>query len=263
MPFTLAHPAAVLPLRDKWPDGFLALVAGSVGPDIPYFLPSRWADHLPNGHTALTAITVAAPLALALLTAAVALRRALVAPLWGRAQMLAEQVLDRWRHSRRCWIQAIPATIVGCEIHVLWDAFTHNGGWAVLHLPLLAHDLSPFAGYPIEVFRILQYGSSLIGIAFAFVWMRRRLAATPGAHALGPGIAVPAWRPAVLVAVALVSLLVGTNSALRAGRQHASFHRIEYLAATSAVGAFALVYLALGVGIVIARRRHARSPGTR
>jgi hypothetical protein len=34
MPFTLAHPAAVLPFHSKWRTGFLALVIGSLGPDI-------------------------------------------------------------------------------------------------------------------------------------------------------------------------------------------------------------------------------------
>jgi hypothetical protein len=34
MPFTLAHPAAVLPFHSKWRTGFLALMIGSLGPDI-------------------------------------------------------------------------------------------------------------------------------------------------------------------------------------------------------------------------------------
>ena len=37
MPFTLAHPAAVLPLR-RWL-WFPGLVAGAVAPDVGYYLP--------------------------------------------------------------------------------------------------------------------------------------------------------------------------------------------------------------------------------
>jgi hypothetical protein len=111
-----------------------------------------------------------------------------------------------------------------------------------------------------------------------FAWIRRRLANTPGVDAPGgttpafatPGVGaaglragMPAWRPAALLAIALAALLVATHAALRAGQQHAYFHGIEFVAATSALGAFALFYVALGVTIVIARRRPARSAGPR
>ena len=51
MPFTGSHPAAVLPLL-RTPLPASALVAGSVAPDIPFYLPGthpgRWgAEHLP------------------------------------------------------------------------------------------------------------------------------------------------------------------------------------------------------------------------
>lgn len=48
MPFTPAHVAAVLPLRGRWGLPFAALAAGSMSPDLPYFLPftlTRAATH--------------------------------------------------------------------------------------------------------------------------------------------------------------------------------------------------------------------------
>ncbi|TWH75209.1 uncharacterized protein DUF4184 [Modestobacter roseus] len=41
MPFTLAHPAAVLPLL-RTPLAPSALVAGSVAPDLPYYASLQW-----------------------------------------------------------------------------------------------------------------------------------------------------------------------------------------------------------------------------
>ncbi len=40
MPFTLAHPAAVLPVKNKWPHLFngTALILGSMAPDFEYFI---------------------------------------------------------------------------------------------------------------------------------------------------------------------------------------------------------------------------------
>ena len=54
MPFTGSHPAAVLPLlRTSLPAS--ALVAGSIAPDVPFYLPVGlpWATH-----TALAVVTV-------------------------------------------------------------------------------------------------------------------------------------------------------------------------------------------------------------
>ena len=54
MPFTGSHPAAVLPLL-RTPLPASALVAGSIAPDVPFYLPVElpWATH-----TALAVVTV-------------------------------------------------------------------------------------------------------------------------------------------------------------------------------------------------------------
>ena len=65
-------------------------------------------------------------------------------------------------------MHAVPATVLGCEIQVLWDSFTHKTGWMVSHVPALRVNLSPVTEHPFELFRILPYGSSRIGLAFLF-----------------------------------------------------------------------------------------------
>ena len=129
MPFTLAHPAAVLPFFARWRAGFLALVVGSVGPDIPYFLPARIGESMPTSHTILGALTVGTPLSLALVVFQVAARDVLVAPLWGSLRLATLRALEAVRASPASWVQSVPAAAVGCEIHVLWDSFTHRNGW--------------------------------------------------------------------------------------------------------------------------------------
>ncbi|MGH8296134.1 MAG: DUF4184 family protein, partial [Steroidobacteraceae bacterium] len=51
MPFTLAHPAAVLPLRRAPLLRTVPLIIGSMTPDVPYFLPWRIAKYIPQGAT--------------------------------------------------------------------------------------------------------------------------------------------------------------------------------------------------------------------
>ncbi len=48
MPFTLAHPAAVLPLRRLRLLRTVPLIIGAMTPDMPYFLPWRIAKHIPE-----------------------------------------------------------------------------------------------------------------------------------------------------------------------------------------------------------------------
>ena len=67
MPFTISHAAAVLPLR-RGPLVFPALVAGSIAPDLIfflYFLPVRVADR-PFTHSLLGTVVVDVPMALSL-----------------------------------------------------------------------------------------------------------------------------------------------------------------------------------------------------
>lgn len=76
MPFTLSHPAAVLPLL-RPPFVPVALVAGAMAPDVPYFLGTLgiplsagdWYEPFLNAttsHSPLGALTVSLPVTLAL-----------------------------------------------------------------------------------------------------------------------------------------------------------------------------------------------------
>jgi hypothetical protein len=53
--------------------------------------------------------------------------------------------------------------MIGSTTHVVWDAFTHSTGWGVLLLPQLSAMFSVF-GPPVPGYKILQYGSTLLGL---------------------------------------------------------------------------------------------------
>jgi hypothetical protein len=132
VPVTLAHPAAVLPLRALGLP-LSALVIGSMAPDLPVF--SRSWGFYDFTHSAAGVVTVDLAVTLLLLV---------LWDRWGRDALvdtspaLARDRLPRHaRLSRRSWLLAPLAAVVGSITHVVWDAFTHAGRWGVRMVPWL------------------------------------------------------------------------------------------------------------------------------
>ena len=155
MPVTLAHPVAVLPLR-RFGLPMAALVIGSMVPDVPLFL--RWSSGYQVSHSYAGVFTVNLIGALVVLYGWNAfVRDALVdlAPDVVRVRLAA-----RHRLSRRQWLLAPAAAVLGSVTHLAWDAFTHPGRWGVAHVAWLRADLGP-----LPAFKWAQYASGVIGLA--------------------------------------------------------------------------------------------------
>lgn len=152
MPFTLAHPAAVLPLRRfLW---FPGLVAGAVAPDVGYYLPVLPTHDVPGGFVAAAVLLPAGRLLLPSLAA--------LAPEFARARV------PHPGRFRRPLVSAL-SIVAGVLTHLLWDAFTQTDGWFVRRWDWL--DLS-VAG-PHRLYNVIGYVSSLGGTAL-LVWMAAR-----------------------------------------------------------------------------------------
>ncbi|MFL4474961.1 DUF4184 family protein [Paeniglutamicibacter sp. MACA_103] len=177
MPFTLAHPAAVLPFL-RQPFVPIALVAGAMAPDVPYFAlvsstSTAWYAPMLNGansHDFSQILTVGLPLALVL-----------AGFLWLVVKPLRWALPDAWvpdkpalkgrpPTSARVALWTFYSLMLGLLTHLAWDSFTHSYGWVVEHVPLLASE--PFAG--IAVYRLLQHGSTLAGLAILALWYLKR-----------------------------------------------------------------------------------------
>lgn len=173
MPFTLSHPAAVLPLlRAAGARGPLvasALVAGSMAPDVPFFADSLLSGLYGQG--GLTHQWWAVP------TVDVAIAGVLVAGWHGLVRgPLVGLLPDRWAGAAEAltarrsgatraggvvgaaWFAGSAA--LGAATHVGWDAFTHEGRLGVTLLPVLDRTV---AGLPL--YTVLQYGSSALALA--------------------------------------------------------------------------------------------------
>ncbi|MBN1094116.1 DUF4184 family protein [Blastococcus sp. TML/M2B] len=206
MPFTPSHAAAALPfLRTPLPVS--ALVAGTVAPDLPFYLP--FALPWPT-HTATAVVTTDVLIGLAAwalwhgLLAAPAVR---AAPAALRARVAGVPVGLRSRlasPSRGAW--TLLALAVGAATHVLWDEFTHARRWGPETFPVLAEQWGAMPGY-----RWLQYATSVLGglvlLAWAVRWWRR----TPARTTPPPGRRWP-W-----VLLGTVGVVVGAVAAVPAG----------------------------------------------
>lgn len=184
MPFTLSHPAAVLPmLRGGRPRGPLvasALVAGSLAPDVPYFTDSL--VHGTFGFGAFTHSLPGVPTADVAIAAVLAagwhwlLREPLVALLPGRWADAADAMTaptGRTRGLAGAGRFALSAA-VGAATHVAWDAFTHGGRAGVRLLPLLDREV---LGRPL--YYDLQFGSSVLGLGVVGWYVARTLRTAP------------------------------------------------------------------------------------
>lgn len=162
MPFTLAHPAIVLPFgfkKNPYID-FTALFLGTMAPDFEYFYRFRLIRTV--GHTIAGQFYYNLPVILLL---AIVFHYILKKPLirhlpepynhWYYPFEIEKWSLNTWKR----WVVVIYSGIAGCFTHILWDAFTHGTGYFVQRIPLLRYNI-----FGIPVFSLLQSGSSLIGL---------------------------------------------------------------------------------------------------
>ncbi|NUR84838.1 MAG: DUF4184 family protein [Nonomuraea sp.] len=196
MPFTPSHIAAVLPFMSrKWADPW-ALAIGAMVPDLPIFLPflpeyGYWHSWLGVVTLDLLAVFVLVGLfhlvfrepLISLLPPGLAARAALLAP-------------------TRSIVAVALGGVIGAASHVLWDSFTHSyasiqwGDWL---------EVSVFG--VIRLFRLLQYTSSVVGLAIVLWWAWRGLSRMSAAD-LPDRMRVQSWvRRAVLAACSVGTVL--------------------------------------------------------
>ncbi|MFB9312075.1 DUF4184 family protein [Nocardioides plantarum] len=168
MPFTLAHPALVLPLR-RTGLPMAALVAGSTVPDARLFVP--WLGTYDHSHSLVGIVTIDLALALVLLAVWVWVVRDVlvdVAP-----DVVRERLEPRSRLSSTAWALAVPAAVIGSATHVGWDAFTHDDRWGTRHVTWLREEHWFWPGYTWA-----QAASGVVGLVIvgwaSVVWVRAR-----------------------------------------------------------------------------------------
>ena len=189
MPFTIAHSVTAKPLHHLSGGRLLlpGLAVGAMAPDFEYLV--HLSAHRTIGHTIPGLFVLCLPSALLVLF----LWHRLVGPVL--ASLLRPGtggLTNGWptlggsrRHcqgdtpcppgraefgpaARFAWLCA--SIVIGSFSHITWDAFTHEGGVFVSLWSGFSHNIGP-GWFP--VYRWLQYGSSVFGMAVLGVWAHR------------------------------------------------------------------------------------------
>jgi hypothetical protein len=166
MPFTISHAAAVLPFTRplaRWRLLSAALI-GSMVPDFGWFMPWRPARFETHSLDAL--LTFCLPVGLASYWMFQLLIRTPV------MELLPPGAYARWHWSEapadyksaKQWLRAACGLLAGAITHLVWDAFTHEGGRGVRMLPMLEEPVVHFEGHALRGMQLVQDLNSLIGL---------------------------------------------------------------------------------------------------
>lgn len=242
MPFTLAHPAAVLPLRGLPYLRTAPLIIGSLVPDLPYFLPAALNHFILDTHTFERSYSTTLALGCVLLAAVFLLRLPLTALMSARARWLCLAALEPFRRHPLEWVFAPVAILLGVWTHLLWDSFTHPDGWMVHRVAALSAPVT-IGSYSGPLCHVLQYLSSVFGLAVLTVWYRR-LPVPPTAPA-EPDAARSASGPLLMLAAAGAILIGAVQATEHFGHSHLIYKTLNVLL-TRSLAWFAVFCLIAG-----------------
>ncbi|MCZ2822611.1 DUF4184 family protein [Modestobacter sp. VKM Ac-2977] len=211
MPFTLAHPAVVLPLL-RTPLVPSALVAGAMAPDLPYYVSLQWIGgdyNLTLTHEWSSVLWVDPIIGSVLLaTFQLLLKGPLLALLppsaGGRAAPAA--LGFRWRSSAALALIAV-SLVVGAATHLAWDELTRSPGhpWALR----------------------LEVAFSVLGGVALLGWLVRWWRATPP-QPVPDGVLLPRpLRTGVAALLAAVAVVAGAVAAMRRLTEIREAYRVD------------------------------------
>jgi hypothetical protein len=177
MPFTLAHPAIVVPLvrpltrRFGKAAIFSSLVIGSMTPDIAFLLPIGVNRH--QSHSLAGLLWCCLPVGFAVYFIYHWWLKSALIDLLPRAGFSR---LHDYAHTRdaiawRLLPRIALCLLIGAATHDVWDSFTHRDSFAVRNLPWLRVHLFSGGGFWIYIYSALQWLCSFAGLGYlAWKW---------------------------------------------------------------------------------------------
>jgi hypothetical protein len=253
MPFTLAHPAAILPLRHFRPLRTVPLIVGATIPDLPYYLPAGLSRYGNETHSLRGSVTTCLLLGFIALALIYLLRLPLTALLSSRARWLCLTALAPYRRPLE-WVVAPLAILIGVWTHLLWDSFTHTDGWMVHRVAALSAPLI-IGSYHGQLCHALQYASSAFGLAAMALWYSRLR--VPHAARAPPGAPRSSVGP-VLLLVTAAAILIGGVQAMEFFTHTHIIYRTLNILLTRSLAWFAALYLLAGT-LVTLQHQHEES----
>jgi hypothetical protein len=254
MPWTFAHPAAVLPLRPLKRLSFGALVIGSISPDVGYYL--GCFNFAAAAHTHRGLVTICLPTGLALIAFVRVLHRPVVGllPRPHRQALLSLPLMPRLTSPMTLWQVSI-SVMIGAMSHVAWDSFTHRAGYFVAIWPALRIPVVVLGTRSIPLFEILQHASTALGVGVLVVayvrWSR-----TIDSSSAALSHFTDRWRCGLLGALAVISMVAALPVAYFVSTSKSGGTNIALLVVRYAISCTMVFAVTLSAASLwIARRR--------
>jgi Domain of unknown function (DUF4184) len=265
MPWTFAHPAAVLPLRSVSRRGlsFCALVVGSMTPDFGFYFGAFSASR--KAHTFWGLFAICLPSGLALLACIRVLHRPIsqLLPSPHRQRLLSLPPI-RSLGSATAFFWASISILIGGITHIFWDSFTHQSGYFVMQWPILQQLYFVPGGKGLELYEVLQDVSSILGAAIligAYThWVRgddisRSTPEQPGGER---------WRYQLLAIIAIAALVVAAPLAYCVSvTSHGRMNPVLFAVRLHMYSTAAFFVLLSTASIAVARRASGNSGSSR
>jgi hypothetical protein len=191
MPFTLSHPAAIIPFRRYagQSTSLCALVIGSISPDFVYFFPLGIKAAF--SHSMLGIFLFCIPASLIVYVSYYLLMRQPLLAIMPDAIAARMNPQAKWIPAGISSMLVIAGSFaIGAGTHVAWDAFTHGNTFVVKNFQFLRTPVSPADGLRMPLYKVLQHLSSVLGLIVLTVsvlrWMRRTPKKFMRSHRLSP-----------------------------------------------------------------------------
>jgi Domain of unknown function (DUF4184) len=259
MPWTLSHPAAVLPLRRYTPTplNLGALVIGSMTPDVGYYI-DRF-DLAIFSHTLLGSLVSCLPIGIILLLLFYVFARPICYSLPSPHRQALLPICPSLPAGLKQWVIVLLSLLIGTWTHNFWDAFTHEGGWFVLRIPWLQQPAFHIRSTTVYVFLVLQELSTLVGfviVAIAYwLWLRRQT--------ISPTSESDLWRYLFWPGIFMLSVIITFPSAVHYAKAagHHDFRYVRSILFREAIYApLVIVPIGLAATSIIYLRRHRSAP---
>jgi hypothetical protein len=174
MPFTFAHPAAVLPFARQKFLPMSALVIGSLTPDFQYFLTMKLTGRYGHSFEGLFFFNLPVGILLFLIFHGL-VKRPLIAHLprglSGRFSALYDKPLREYFTHYGLGVMA--AIMLGAATHIVWDSFTHAQTPTTRSIAWLQDEVDVFVVGAMARYRVFQHLSTLVGMAAIAMYVVR------------------------------------------------------------------------------------------
>lgn len=165
MPFTIAHPAIVIPLRNTSLNlSLTGLVIGSMTPDLEFFFQMREVENIGHHWHGILLFDVPVAILFSFLFHNV-LRNNLLDNLPDaiRKRFICLRSFNWNVYVLQHKWKVLLSFLIGIMSHILLDSFTHEGGFMVGSIPILSSTLS-LPGGTLPFYMLLQIVFSMLGM---------------------------------------------------------------------------------------------------